>query len=53
MSVCTSSQRNQERHDYKTKIYNMKVKVAIAKAGEPPTVVQEGKNVQMCASYHL
>ena len=39
--------------DFKTNIENAKFNDVIKKHGAPPTVKRDGKDVPMCASYHL
>ena len=45
--------KNPRFDDFKLGISNTKFNDAIKKVGPPPTVTRNGKEAQMCASYHL
>ena len=48
-----NKQKNARFDDFKLGISNTKFNDAIKKVGPPPTVLRNGKEVPMCASYHL
>ena len=49
----SNPKRNPLFEQFRTNINNTKFNEAINKVGPPPNITKNGKEVQMCASYHL